>query len=116
MKWKRWVAKLLGFRLFDQHLCDATLTIERIRIWEEIFLNSSVEPYTEPTKSGVDKTTHIITIGEPKLGEIIFLPLSKDFPGVEKVLGFKVEVTNQHPSTMNGIERSKISFTKAEIV
>lgn len=50
---------------------------ERVRIWNAIFSSASVQPYTEDTKGGGTKTTHIIRIGEPRLKQIVMpeLPL-----------------------------------------
>ncbi len=108
MKWRQWFCKkFLGSRLLDENTCSAILAIERVRIWEEIFRSSSVTPYSEPTKSGETKTTNIISLGEAKLNQIIFLPLPDNFPGVEKVLGFKeLSTISEHPSLKSSLHYS----------
>lgn len=72
---KKYVEKI-AVKLAEAEIKRAVIT-ERVRIWNKIFEAASVKPYTEPTKDGY-KTTHIITIGEPKLEEIILPPLAPD--------------------------------------
>lgn len=86
----RWLAlklaKFLNIKILDENLVTAFLVLERVRIWDAIFQSSSVKPWVEGAKH-----TKIISIGDRKLEDIIFLSLPSNFPGVEKVLDTKVQ-------------------------
>lgn len=68
--------KRLFFRVYRNDL-EQIRVEERLRIWEDIYQRCSVIPYSEPTKGGGIKTTHIIKIGEPALRSIILPELPK---------------------------------------